>query len=193
MLRTIFILLSILGLSQTVYANGTKDMYMGIGFLGGGGTVELTHGSSHDYSLSGLSGKVGFISETKNRFEISVLMLSESMNGLTENAQDTNTAVDFDWIATFNTKEDNSVVSPFLLAGLGAYHMTKTVSGTAYEFTTGSFNLGFGFYVRLDDELQLEFSVKQKLISLEGHEDLWASRSLIEDMTVSTFALIFSF
>lgn len=157
-----------------------KTLYVGFGLSNGSGTQTREYSYPYtagtyttDYDASGKTVKIGYIFESKNRFEFSISSIDAKRtagNNFAMNTTDTQnskyTGYDFDWLFTFRNKEP---LQPYLGVGFGVYknddiHGYNTTTGNADTATGLAFNLMGGATYHFDDTFELEAGLKSKYI-----------------------------
>ncbi len=178
--------LAIIGMIGIMASNANavedKNLYLGFGLSKGSGTQTREYANTYytypgtyttDYDASGKTLKLGYIFESKNRFEFSISTFDAKRtagNSFAMNTNDTQNSkfvgYDLDWLFTFRNKE---ALQPYLGVGFGIYkdndidgyntttHSTETVTGLAL-------NLMGGATYHFNDTFELEAAYKSKYI-----------------------------
>ncbi len=167
-----------------------KNLYFGIGMTKGSGTQTREYSNDYyynpgtyetQYDTSGTTIKLGYIFETKNRFEFSISNYKASKTAGSDFNMNTNdpknsklVGWDFDWLFTFRNKE---ALQPYLGVGFGVY---KNNDIDGYNYSTGkadtatglALNAMAGATYHINDTLEFEAGYKFKHIgwNLENPE-----------------------
>lgn len=176
--------LAIIGMVGFMMSNAVavedKNLYVGLGVSSGSGTqtreysYPFTSGTyTTDYDTTGKTVKIGYIFESKNRFEFSVSSFDAKRTSGNSFAMNTNdkqnskfVGYDLDWLFTFRNKES---LQPYLGLGFGLYKNNdidgyNTTTGKSDTATGLALNLLAGATYHFDDTFELEAGYKSKYI-----------------------------
>jgi hypothetical protein len=178
--------LAIIGMIGIMASNANavedKNLYLGFGLSSGSGTQTRDYTSTYytqggtyetEYDASGKTIKLGYIFESKNRFEFSISSFDakrtagQTFNMNTNDVQNSKfTGYDLDWLFTFRNKE---ALQPYLGLGFGVYKNNdidgyNTTTGNSDTATGLALNLMGGATYHFNDTFELEAAYKSKYI-----------------------------